>query len=83
MSGEKERVDAYLHTIGRLEPEIAMIDASTFYASAAISLKRMADLLVEEVLVAKRIADALERLAPLGKAVVSPPEGRPWINVSV
>lgn len=28
MSGEKERVDAYLDTIGRVEPYIAMIDES-------------------------------------------------------
>lgn len=43
MSGEKERVDDYLATINRLEPDIAFIDASAFYASAAISLKRIAD----------------------------------------
>jgi hypothetical protein len=36
-------VDAYTATIDRLEPDIAMIDASAFYASAAISLKRIAD----------------------------------------
>lgn len=43
MSGEKERVDDYLSTIARLEPDISIIDASAFYASAAISLKRIAD----------------------------------------
>lgn len=43
MAGEKERVEGYLDTIGRLEPNIHMIDAATFYASAAISLKRIAD----------------------------------------
>lgn len=43
MAGEKDRVDAYLNTVRRLEPDIAMIDASAFYASAAISLKRIAD----------------------------------------
>jgi hypothetical protein len=42
-SPEKMRVDAYMGTINRLEPDIAMIDASAFYASAAISLKRIAD----------------------------------------
>jgi hypothetical protein len=45
MSGERERVDAYLETVNRLEPDIAFIDASAFYASAAISLKRIADAL--------------------------------------
>lgn len=40
-----ERVDVYIETIKRLEPDIAMIDASAFYASAAISLKRIADIL--------------------------------------
>ena len=48
---QKERV-AYLKTISRLEPEITAIDASTFYATAAISLKRIADLL-EELLIQK------------------------------
>lgn len=45
--GETERLkrDAYLDTVARLEPDIHMIDASAFYASAAISLKRIADAL--------------------------------------
>lgn len=47
MSGEKNRVDGYLGTVGRLEPDIHPIDASAFYASAAISLKRIADALEE------------------------------------
>lgn len=38
-----ERVDGYLTTVNRLEPDIHMIDAGAFYASAAISLKRIAD----------------------------------------
>lgn len=37
--------DAYTETAARLEPDIAFIDAGAFYASAAISLKRIADLL--------------------------------------
>jgi hypothetical protein len=45
MAGEQERVDGYLATIARLEPDIHMIDAAAFYASAAISLKRIADVL--------------------------------------
>ena len=43
MAGEKERVDGYLQTIHRLEPDIHPVDASAFYASASISLKRLAD----------------------------------------
>lgn len=54
MSDEKERVDAYLNTVNRLEPEIAPIDASAFYASAAISLKRIADSLEEIITLAKK-----------------------------
>lgn len=39
------RVTAYAETVDRLEPDIAPIDASAFYASAAISLRRIADAL--------------------------------------
>lgn len=39
----RDRVDAYQETVKRLEPDIAPIDASAFYASAAISLRRSAD----------------------------------------
>jgi hypothetical protein len=45
MAGEKERVEGYLGTVNRLEPDIHMIDPGAFYASAAISLKRIADVL--------------------------------------
>lgn len=37
--------DAYLDTIGRLEPDIAMIDTGAGLASIAISMKRIADTL--------------------------------------
>ena len=37
------RVDAYLDTIARLEPDFAMIDQDAALASIAISLKRIAD----------------------------------------
>lgn len=43
MAGKKERVDAYLDTISRIEPEIAMLDQGAALASIAISLKRIAD----------------------------------------
>lgn len=45
MAGEKERVDSYLDTIRRMEPEIAMVDRDAALASIAISLKRIADAL--------------------------------------
>lgn len=37
--------DYYGETVDRFEPNIAHVDASAFYASAAISLKRIADTL--------------------------------------
>lgn len=43
MSGEKERVDAYLDTVKRMEPDIAMVDRDAALASIAVSLKRIAD----------------------------------------
>jgi len=39
------KLKSYLATIERLEPDIHPIDPGAFYASAAISLKRIADLL--------------------------------------
>lgn len=50
-AAEAKRVDAYLDTVGRIEPEVAMIDPGAGWASTAISLKR--------------IADALERLVAI------------------
>jgi hypothetical protein len=38
-----EIIEGYQGTVKRLEPDIHMIDAGAFYASAAISLKRIAD----------------------------------------
>ncbi len=37
--------DRYLKTVDRLEPNIYPIDAAAYYASVAISLKRIADVL--------------------------------------
>lgn len=45
MTGEKERVDAYLDTVKRMEPDIAMVDRDAALASIAISLRRIADVL--------------------------------------
>ncbi len=39
--------NAYLETVARMEPDVTPIDAAAFYASAAISLKRIADSLDE------------------------------------
>lgn len=45
MSAEQEKVDGYLATIARLEPELHMVDRDASLASIAISLKRIADAL--------------------------------------
>lgn len=42
---EADRVAAYARTVCRLEPDITMIDAGAGWASIAISLKRIADIL--------------------------------------
>lgn len=39
----KDRVDAYLHTVDRMEPDITPVDLTAAAASIAISLKRIAD----------------------------------------
>lgn len=39
----KSNIDGYAATIDSIEPDIHPIDPSAFYASAAISLKRIAD----------------------------------------
>jgi hypothetical protein len=55
---EKKAVDAYLATIDRIEPDVHPIDASAFYASAAISLKRIADQMEAFVLASQTLHDA-------------------------
>lgn len=40
-----ENRNYYDETIDRIEPEIAAIDARAYYASAAISLRRIADVM--------------------------------------
>lgn len=40
---DKDTINEYLNTVDRLESDIVMIDAGGYYASAAISLKRIAD----------------------------------------
>lgn len=42
---EGERVDAYLNTVGRMEPDITMVDHDAAMPSIAISLRRIADTL--------------------------------------
>lgn len=39
----RDKVEGYAATIDSIEPDVSPIDASAFYASAAISLKRIAD----------------------------------------
>lgn len=48
-------MNAYLETVARLEPDITPIDAAAFYASAAVSLKRIADAL-EKIANRKQLA---------------------------
>jgi hypothetical protein len=43
MSKESEAVSAYMRTVDRIEPEIAMIDPGAGWASVSVSLKRIAD----------------------------------------
>ena len=45
MAGEAERVESYLNTIARFEPDLAMTDQDASLTSIAISLKRIADAL--------------------------------------
>lgn len=52
--------NVYLDTIARLEPEIAMIDAGAYYASAAISLKRIADSLEKIAAASADIPDRIQ-----------------------
>lgn len=45
IDARRHDLGCYTATVGRLEPDISMIDPGAFYASAAISLKRIADAL--------------------------------------
>lgn len=42
---DDQKIDAYIDTISKLEPDIAPIDIGAAAASIAISLKRIADAL--------------------------------------
>lgn len=43
MSAEQKRVDAYLHTVSQLEPDIHPVDQDAALTSIAVSLRRIAD----------------------------------------
>lgn len=43
MAGEKERVEGYLATVDRLEPDLHPTDQCAWGTSLAISMKRIAD----------------------------------------
>jgi len=51
----KDNFENYVATIESIEPDISPIDATAFYASAAISLKRIADAL--EMLIKPQTAE--------------------------
>lgn len=55
--------EGYSATIDSIEPDINPIDASAFYASAAISLKRIAD--VAELVAISLITDYREKDADM------------------
>lgn len=50
---------AYLKTVERLEPEIAMVDRDAALTSIAISLKRLADIM-EEILITAKAQGAMD-----------------------
>jgi hypothetical protein len=52
--------DAYLDTLDRMEPDIAMVDRDAALASIAISLKRIADSLDRANLNGDVLANAIE-----------------------
>jgi len=54
-----KRVDAYLETVKRLEPDISMCDRDATLTSIAISLKRIADKLNN---IDFNIADAMQAM---------------------
>lgn len=60
MAGEQDRLKAYLNTVIRLESDITPIDANAAYASIAISLKRIADLMQLRADLDKEIKDRKE-----------------------
>lgn len=62
----KDRVDGYMATIERLEPDIHAIDAAAAYASIAISLKRIADGLEEITKHFPMIAFSLDQICKVG-----------------
>ena len=63
----KDKVEAYMHTIGRLEPDITAIDVDAAAASAAISLRRIADGLdrLNARLTATGLAALIDELRPI------------------
>lgn len=64
--------DGYLQTIDRLEPNIYTIDAGAGWASAAISLKRIADEL--------NVANRLEALRQHSDAIVDSEKHVQWLR---
>lgn len=58
-AGARDKNEGYLATIDSIEPNVSAIDASAFYASAAISLKRIAD--VAELFAMSLLKDSMEK----------------------
>lgn len=57
MSGEK--VDGYLATVARLEPDLHMVDTNAALASIAISMKRLADSVLHLQNLLTRLSDGI------------------------
>lgn len=62
-----DKVSAYIETVDRMEPDIAPVDAAAFYASASISLRRIADTLGKTVYPPAYLNEAFHALVYLQK----------------
>lgn len=70
---QKDEYQVYYETVQRMEPEIGAVDASAYYASAAISLKRQADAM-------ERIASRLEVFTDLVVERADPDTFAAWAH---
>lgn len=71
MATDQEKVDGYLATVARLEPELHMVDRDAALASIAISLKRIADALDPTAAQHRSNANIPDMLWTLSEAVSS------------
>lgn len=62
---EKKRVDSYLDTVARMEPDVTPVDREGALASIAISLKRIADAMEPRHVIATQEALSPEDVAAI------------------